>query len=158
MTSPQLEKMLIVDEGLRLKLYKCPAGYWTIGVGHNLEADGLSEEQIKALYSQGITEKHAKSILSEDVNKAIKGAILIIGANVWSRLSVPRQHAIINLVFNLGIGGFAKFKQTIQAIKRGDWEDVEKRLRASLWAKQVKKRADRVIKLLCREVYDPVYV
>lgn len=34
-------------EGLRLDPYQCPAGKWTIGYGHNLEANGLTADEAK---------------------------------------------------------------------------------------------------------------
>ena len=42
------------EEGLRLQTYKCPAGYDTIGYGHNLEANGLPEEILEDLKAEGI--------------------------------------------------------------------------------------------------------
>ena len=37
-------KFTKLAEGLSLKPYRCPAGKLTIGYGHNLEANGISEE------------------------------------------------------------------------------------------------------------------
>lgn len=38
----KLEKDLIRDEGLRLKPYRCTADKLTIGVGRNLEDNGIN--------------------------------------------------------------------------------------------------------------------
>ncbi len=37
-----IEEQIILDEGLRLEVYKCPADYWTVGVGRNLEGKPLT--------------------------------------------------------------------------------------------------------------------
>ena len=46
MLKHSLEDQLILHEGLRLEVYKCPAGYWTIGVG-NRKRLGRNHEREK---------------------------------------------------------------------------------------------------------------
>ena len=60
---------LIVHEGLRLKPYKCPAGYLTIGVGRNVETNPITEEEKKVVgdWERGITENGAKYLLKNDI-------------------------------------------------------------------------------------------
>ena len=41
------KELLKKFEGFRLKPYKCPAGKWTIGYGRNLEAKGLTYDEVK---------------------------------------------------------------------------------------------------------------
>ena len=43
MINHSLEDQLILHEGLRLEVYKCPAGKWTVGGGRNLEGKPLTE-------------------------------------------------------------------------------------------------------------------
>lgn len=54
-----IHSMLIVDEGLRLKAYKCTAGAWTIGVGRNLSALRIAEEELRRYRTIGITRETA---------------------------------------------------------------------------------------------------
>lgn len=125
--------MLIRDEGWRNHPYTDTTGHLTIGVGHNLTDNGLSDDVIRI-------------VLLEDIAIAEDGARDIFGAH-WHTLSEPRQLAIINMIFNLGVEGFKKWPNTIAAIKAGQWKEVERLLRNSKWARQVKSRADRVIRM-----------
>ncbi|HHX10519.1 MAG TPA: lysozyme, partial [Firmicutes bacterium] len=47
-----IEEQLILHEGLRLEVYKCPAGYWTIGVGRNLEGKPLKKEEQEYIFKR----------------------------------------------------------------------------------------------------------
>jgi lysozyme len=51
-------------EGLRLEAYKCPAGVWTIGVGHTGEVDG--EPVGRGML---ISQAKAMELLREDVKR-----------------------------------------------------------------------------------------
>ena len=41
-----IKKRLIDFEGLVLKAYTCPTGYISVGVGRNLETNGITEEEL----------------------------------------------------------------------------------------------------------------
>ena len=47
-----IKEMLIKNEGLVCQPYHCSAGKLTIGVGRNLEANGISEEEAKGNWFQ----------------------------------------------------------------------------------------------------------
>lgn len=141
----QAEKILIRDEGERLKPYKDAAGKLTIGIGRNLDDVGITQWESRALFRN-------------DLFVAIEGAEDIFGVIFFDQLSSARQHGLLNLIFNLGKDGFLKFHNTIAAIKNNDWQGAAKHLRSSLWYKQVGKRAERVILLLEKEVYAESYI
>jgi len=52
------ESLLIAQlkkhEGFRSKVYKCPAGYLTIGYGRNLETNGLTKEEAEYLLQKDV--------------------------------------------------------------------------------------------------------
>ena len=131
--------MLAVDEGLRLKPYRCTAGKLTIGYGHNLD-------------DLGISQKIADALLEEDAKEARIACHRLFGDlfNTWSE---NRQLGWINLAFNLGYTRLMQFRNTLRAARIEDWAEVESGLRNSLWFKQVKERAERVIRLICYEEY-----
>src|SRR5690606_41754285 len=61
-----LKDQLILHEGLRLRVYTCPANKKTIGVGRNLEDVGLSpEEQERILGRRGLSRSQVINILEE---------------------------------------------------------------------------------------------
>ena len=124
----RLQDMLIRHEGLRLKPYKCPAGHLTIGVGRNLEANGISERE-------------AMTLLENDINWA---AACAASFDWFPGLSGPRQAAIIDMVFNLGPDRFRGFRRMIGALARGDYAEAAREAMDSKWATQVGARAVRV--------------
>lgn len=130
----EIKEMLIKDEGWRNKPYRCPAGKLTIGVGHNLDANGLSDDVIE-------------NILDEDIDAAEKFAIEVFGS-AFHGFEVGRQMAIVGMIFQLGTGGFRKFHRTIKAMKEGRWGDAADYGMQSLWAKQTPARARRVTEML----------
>lgn len=102
MNNEKLRESLILNEGLKQYVYTCPKGYQTIGVGRNLETKGLSKAEIFYLLENDILD--AKLYLL-DIFKD------------FHSLSEARQNVLIEMVFNLGNGGFKKFKKLIEAIK-----------------------------------------
>lgn len=132
--------MLRQDEGVRYFPYRDTTGHLTIGVGRNLEAKPLSISIVR-------------SMLDEDITAAITSACNIFGQDTFDSWSGPRQHAIVNMIFNLGETGFRRFHSTIEAIKLGEWDTAAKHALASKWAKQVKSRAHRIVELMVNEKY-----
>lgn len=122
-----VKRQLIRYEGLKLQVYKCPAGYQTIGVGRNLESKGISEKEAMVLLDNDIAE--FTFALEETYD--------------WFEdLSENRQAVIINMAFNLGMSGFGKFKNMISAIENSDWEEAASQMMDSKWATQVGRRAE----------------
>ena len=112
-------------EGFRDKPYTCTAGALTIGYGWNLDA-GIEEEDAEYILMKQLSRVQLHCLRSFD----------------WYRnISEPRRDVITNMVFNLGMGGFKKFKKMIKAIEEGDHERVVNEMLDSKWAHQVKDRA-----------------
>lgn len=137
--------MLAYDEGERLKPYRDTVGKLTIGIGRNLDDVGINSSE-------------SRMLVRNDIFRAINGAYEILGEHCFESLSEPRQHAVINLIFNLGAEGFQKFHNAIDAIRSKDWLLAAKHLRHSKWYSQVGNRAERVILLLEREQYAEKYI
>lgn len=134
----EIKRQLTHDEGKRLKPYVCSAGKLTIGIGRNLEDVGISEATVDQLFN-------------EDLNKCIVHAERMFPQH-WTTFSDLRKAGIINMIFNLGAVGFSQFKMMIEAIKKNDREAIRKHGAASLWAHQVKSRAQRVLTLIADEI------
>lgn len=140
MSAKKIHRMFLHDEGLRLKAYRCTAGKLTIGVGRNLDAVGISRAT-------------ALQMLEEDVVRADETCRLVFGPERWETWSENRCLGWVNFAFNLGHTGMLQFKRTLAAAFRDDWKGVEAGLKASLWARQVGDRAQRVIAMICREEF-----
>jgi lysozyme len=101
-------------EGVRYKPYRCPAGLWTVGVGH-LIGDGKS---LPSEWNRTFTQAEVNGILAKDLRRFELGVSKMLP-------NVPlRQHefdALVSFCFNLGLGCFQR--STIrQALLRGDKE------------------------------------
>jgi lysozyme len=101
-------------EGIRNKPYRCPAGLWTVGVGH-LIGDGKS---LPSEWNRTFTPAEIDAILKRDLRRFELGVRKMLP-------NVPlRQHefdALVSFCFNLGLGCFQR--STIrQALLRGDKE------------------------------------
>lgn len=134
---------LIEQEGIKLMPYRCPRGKLTIGVGRNLDDNPLNREEIKALgdYMHGITVNGAKMLLRNDIIKAYNGAKKIFKG--FEDLNEDRKYALVDMCFQLGIKGVAKFRLMRWAIEKKDFENASEACLCSLYAKQTPKRAMR---------------
>lgn len=120
---------LIRDEGLRLKPYKDTVGKLTIGVGRNLSDVGISEAE-------------AMVLLSNDVQEATKS---LEQAFPWIVvLDDVRLAALLNMTFNMGVGGLSGFRQFMAAMQQGNWTEAKTQMLDSVWAEQVGARAQRL--------------
>lgn len=133
MTTPFLLSDLKADESLRLIAYLDPEDVPTIGWGHT-----GPEVHLGLIW----TVEQAEAALRADVQKACDQ--LDAHAPWWRALCDVRQDVIANMVFNLGIRGFLKFKATIAAIQAHDYAGAAADMLNSLWAEQVKGRAVRL--------------
>lgn len=140
------------NEGLRLKTYKCPAGFDTIGYGHNLEASGLPEDmlfEVDVPTGPGewdgleITEDFANRLFAVDAREAWNELLKIFPD--LEMYSESRQIALTDMMFNMGAKTFRKFKNMIAAIQLGMWHVAAKEAKESDWYRQVTNRADKVI-------------
>lgn len=129
MNTTKLAEQLVIDEGKRNKPYKDSVGKTTIGVGHNLDDVGLSDDEIQY-------------ILENDIDRVIGD--LDAALPWWSALSEERQQVLANMCFNLGISRLLAFRNTIEAIKEGRYDAAANGMRASLWYRQVGARAERL--------------
>lgn len=128
-----LADSLRVEEGLRLKPYRCSAGRLTIGYGHNLE-------------STPITARAAEVILEDDIAEAVAAARRVCPQ--FDSLTRNRQVALANMVFQMGEAGVRAFRNTLAHIAAGRYADAAKGMLNSRWARQTPARAERMARLM----------
>lgn len=97
---------LKIQEGLVLKPYQCPAGYWTIGYGHMIQP---GERFTK------ITPEKAEEILLKDFKKSM--------SYLSDSLEYNKQLSLAHFIFNLGIGKYLKSKLK-RAVDNGQEIDI----------------------------------
>jgi len=121
----KLEQYLIEHEGIRYKPYLCPAGKLTIGVGRNIEDNGLTKDEIMYLLKNDIErcEKELKKIFTD-----------------FDNLPENVKIVLIDMIFNLGETRFKKFEELIKAVKKRNWDRTIIEIKNSKRCRQLKKR------------------
>jgi lysozyme len=142
-----LKPRLRQEEGVRNRMYKCPAGRDTIGCGHNCDANPLPPDMQIFLDKNGyITDAMVDTLLEQDIDRAEAGARKLFSG--FDLYTVNRQAGIVDLLFNLGLTRFSRFVRTIDAIRQNDWVTAAAQLRKSKWYTQVRTRGPRVVNLI----------
>ena len=111
-TSDEGIKLIKHFEGVRKKPYICPAGYWTVGVGHLISRDAkLPFEWFRALSIGEIDD-----LLRKDLRRFELGVLRMLGT---VQPSQSEFDALVSFSFNLGLGCFQR--STVRsAFIRGD--------------------------------------
>lgn len=121
-----LKKRLVDFEGLVLKPYHCSQNYLSIGVGRNLDSNGISEEE--AMY-----------LLDNDIHKVIEQ--LDKQWEVWRTFPDAAKYVCIDVAFNMGINTWMSFRKTRAYMELGEWEKAASEILDSKYAVQVGRRA-----------------
>ena len=122
-------------EGFSSTAYRCPAGYWTIGYGRNIESSG-----------PGITTEEASLLLRNDVTRSIDE---VCRAFPWVQgLDERRAEILTQLCFQLGLSRLQKFKKMLAALETEDFDRAADELLDSRLAQQVPTRAKHLADVL----------
>jgi lysozyme len=104
-------EMLAHHEGVRRKPYRCPAGLWTVGVGH-LIGDGHS---LPDSWNRTFSLEEVYAILAADVTRFERG----VERYITVPLTQGQFDALVSFAFNLGLGTLQK-STLRQKLNRGD--------------------------------------
>lgn len=144
-----LVDVLKQEEGLRLCAYDDAtgatilpgtrvAGNPTIGIGTNL-APGA-----------GITEVEADYLLINRLRSAAGDAATLA---CFNRLDDVRRLALIDMVFNMGLGKVKTFTTFLGLLAAGNYAAAGQDLLGTLWARQVGQRAQRIATIIQNGVW-----
>lgn len=122
----------VMEDGRHMP-YKDTTGHLTIGYGRNITDRGISEGE-------------ARYMLWSDIQDTING----LRKDYWwfDELDDIRQEVVINMAFNLGLAGFAKFRNTIGYISDGNYRQAASNMLQSRWASQVGYRATELSRMM----------
>ena len=141
---------LIRDEGLRLSPYRDTKNYLTTGIGRCLDTNPLTPEEVAFVGHDGrrapITEAQARYLCAHDIQRV--SLRMTRNLSWWSQQPEAIQRVLVNMAFNLGVPGLMTFQNTLAAIRDGRYADAAKGMRSSLWARQVKDRAERLARMV----------
>ena len=115
-TSDRGIQLIKHHEGVRNRPYKCPAGLWTVGVGH-LIGDGKS---LPPEYNRTFTSDEIDGILRRDLKYFERGVLKML-PNVPLRQG--EFDCIISFSFNHGLGLFQR-STFRQALLRGNKKEA----------------------------------
>ena len=137
---------LVLHEGIKLKPYKCPSGYLSIGIGRNLITNPLTkaEKIVVGDLTQGITYDMAIYLLRHDIKRVIEECRSCFP--FWKYLDAERKYALFDMCFNLGLRKLMGFKKMLSALEIGDYRGAAKECLNSKYAKDVGERATRIAK------------
>ena len=134
-------------EGFRANVYKCPAGFDTIGYGRNIEANPLKPDEKAKLNADGsVSEAVAKEWLREYLDKCYTE--LEKSFSWFGSLDLPRQAALVDLDYNMGLNTLKGFKNTLKAFENKDFAAAANGLESSKWYKQVKTRGIKIVSIV----------
>ena len=125
-----IQTLIAKHEGDRLRMYQDTADppKWTIGRGHNIEDNGISQAVSDLMFKEDIEDVYRDLACFKWIND----------------LNPPREAVIVDMVFNLGMPKFKGFKKTIAHLSAGDYYLASIEMLNSKWAKQVGYRAIRL--------------
>jgi GH24 family phage-related lysozyme (muramidase) len=139
-----LDSMIKPEEGLSLTVYhgkKDAQGVLTVGFGHKvLPGDNLA-------LGDEITMQRALSLYDADRNEAIRCCEMLFGDDFDSYPPIA-QAVLADCLFNMGMGRFSGFHDTIAAAKAHDWQGVADGLTDSLWHRQLPERSNKLIAMI----------
>lgn len=126
-------------EGFRDTVYLDSLGKATIGYGHLLTEDDDFEEGIQ--YDKSLLE----NLFDKDFNNAaINAEKLLDDIDVCD---IARE-VIVEMVFQLGIGGVSKFKKMFEALRKKDYNEAAEQMLDSQWRVQTPKRCEELSDLM----------
>ncbi len=128
----KFKTLFTLHEGKRNKVYKDTKGIATLGVGHNIRDVPISDKVIDL-------------ILEEDIDNHLEE---LCRTYPWFEdMDDVRQGALLDLFMNMGGPVIAQFKNTLAAMRVGNWEAAALGLENSAWFTQVGTRGPRIVKM-----------
>ena len=131
----ELKEQIKEHEGFVPRTYKDSLGKRTIGFGH------LCVEPEQWDDDKEYTREELERVFDKDFDEALKNAESLIGER---SINFIAKQVIIEMVFQLGIGGVGKFKKMWLALDSEDYGEASFQMMDSLWAKQTPNRAEKL--------------
>lgn len=127
-----LRSQLERHEGVRLYPYRDTVGKLTIGIGRNLDDNGITRDEAEMLLDTDIdeVERHLNTV------------------DEYLALDRVRQTVLANMCFNLGFYGLMAFRKMWKALARKDYAEAARQMLDSKWARQVGSRADELARTM----------
>ena len=131
----ELKEEIKLHEGFVPKVYRCSENKRTIGYGH------LCVEPEQWDDDKEYSKEELETVFEKDFDNALKNAESLISSRSINHIA---KQVIIEMVFQLGIGGVGKFKKMWAALDNEDYEEASNQMLDSRWAKQTPARCGKL--------------
>lgn len=135
------------EGGRQPRVYTDTEGHPTVGIGFNLDRSdarrrltdvGANYDNVRA-GTETLSNQQMDTLFRQDVEHFTAAARGIVSN--FDSLPRTAQLIIVDMTFNLGSDGFAKFRKAIAAFERNDFETAAAEMQDSTWYGQVGRRS-----------------
>ena len=137
MDMEKLRQQLVIDEGVKYELYLDHLGLKTCGIGHLCRED---EPEFEETIGTEISEDRCTELFDEDIKSVIKDCKKVF--DDWEDMDEECKQICANMMFNLGLPRFSKFRKMINNIDNKNFAKAAEELRDSRYYRQVTNRAE----------------
>jgi lysozyme len=145
------ESIIRLEEGLRLKPYRCSEGCPTIGFGEKIGDKGDPLPNITT------TKEEALIFLRKRISEIIP-RLISHNTVAWNNCNRQQQAILISMAYQVGVSGLLAFKKMWKAIEMRDFKEAGKQMLDSKWAVQTRNRAVRHSNTMSSGNLDMYYV
>jgi len=130
-----LKEEIKSHEGFVNKIYKDHLGFPTIFFGHLITPEDNYEEDKEYPKEMG------EEVFELDFKKALDSTESLIGSRPVNHTA---KEVLIEMVYQMGVGGVSKFKKMWSALDTEDYEEAGNQMLNSRWAKQTPARCGKL--------------
>lgn len=138
----ELKERIKEHEGYRNTVYSDSLGFATIGYGHLVTPEDHYKEGIE------YPKEELDAQFEADFQTAKLNTEKLINDNNVAELLFNAKCVLIEMVFQLGIGGVSKFKKMWSALQEQDYNEASIQMLDSRWAKQTPSRANSLAQVM----------
>ena len=164
---------LKAEEGFRAVPYRDTLNNWTVGYGHHLGGRQITHTEQKRIFGEKykypmnmgnmvmllrrkpMTKAVALTLLRNDVRIARNDALRIYDKERWESFPRDIKVALMDMLFNLGINKYLKFKKHIKAMDAGDYDTGAEEVIKSLAYTQAPHRYQKIYERIINAEPDP---
>jgi len=137
----QLKERIKKHEGYRNEVYVCSEGKRTIGYGHLIRANENFKDGVK------YPKEQLEELFDEDFERSKQHALFLI-ESAGEDLEQDSIEVIIEMVYQLGKSGVARFKKMLEALSRNDYQEAARQMLDSRWYTQTPKRCEELAAIM----------
>jgi GH24 family phage-related lysozyme (muramidase) len=142
----KLRKQLEIDEGIKYEIYVDTLGKPTFGIGHLLtrnDIEYISYHNTKLGAKIKVSKDRVEQVFRKDIENCLLDCKIVFSD--FSKFDEEIKQIIANMMFNLGINKFKKFRRFIRAIIDKNFKEAADEMMNSDWYFQVGNRAERLV-------------